>query len=182
MKTLAGLHICNFNPNAIKPSEDVKHEMERMNDKVLLPLPTIANPVIPTDTITVALLNTRSLVSKLPDIAQDACLTSAHVVCLTETWLQPGQTSPQLSDHPSVVRLDRETSNNRGGLLINVHKSIQVCTEATIALSNILIEAITTTLLLPNHELLQVTVVYRSPSALLKLLHPTRGVIGTPGA
>ena len=85
VKKLEGLHILNFNPKAIKASQYVELEMERLNNNLLNPIPLITNLLPLTTHISVALLNTRSILTKLPDINQDDSLKSAHVVCFTET-------------------------------------------------------------------------------------------------
>ena len=69
VKTLAGLHILNFNAKAIKKSIDVENEMVRLNTNLLEPVPQVlcdSNPHL-----TIAFLNVRSLVSKLSDIISD---------------------------------------------------------------------------------------------------------------
>ena len=70
VKKLEGLHIVNFNDKAIKASEDVKSEMQRLNENLLDPLTVYT---CPDNYITIGLLNVRSLVSKLPDIECDDC-------------------------------------------------------------------------------------------------------------
>ena len=70
------LHILNFSSKAIKASQDVNEPSDH------------------DDGIKRALLNSRSIVSKLPDIEQDTNFTSANVACFTETWLKPNQNSP----------------------------------------------------------------------------------------
>jgi len=61
VKTLQGLYILNFNANAIKASEDVKHETDRLSDNLLSPIPVITSQSHPHDCINVALFNMRSL-------------------------------------------------------------------------------------------------------------------------
>ena len=41
VKTLQGLHICNFNPTAIKCSDKVKEEMTRLNTKLVQFVPDL---------------------------------------------------------------------------------------------------------------------------------------------
>ena len=110
VKTLDGLHILNFNPKAIKASQDVKDEMARLNHNLLSPITSLSQP---NNCIHIALLNIRSIIPKLPDIAQDSSLNLAQVLCFTETWLAQSQTSPHLADHQSVVRADRVSSNSQ---------------------------------------------------------------------
>ena len=104
VKKLEGLHILNFNPKAIKASPYIKVEMDRLNDNLLSPLPLISAPLSLTGNITVALLNTRSIIAKLLDINQDSILKSSHIVCFTETWLTHNQNSPHFSDHQVIAR------------------------------------------------------------------------------
>ena len=81
VKTLAGLHILNFNNKAIKKSIDVQNEMLRLNSNLLQPL--LNDPYH----LTIVLLNVRFLAAKLPDIHADKNLRSASILCFCETWL-----------------------------------------------------------------------------------------------
>ena len=86
VKTLQGLHILNFSASAIKKSNDVHSEMIRLNTNLLQTMPKLQchdNHVI------LALLNVRSIVAKLPDIACDGNLKYASVLCFCKTWLTP---------------------------------------------------------------------------------------------
>lgn len=170
VKKIEGLHILNFNPKAIKASQDVKIEMDRLNENLLNPLPVLTSPPFSASHITIALLNVRSIVAKLPDIQQDSTLISTSVLCFTETWLTPQQDNPHIANHSSVVRSDRMSDNNKGGVMISMHQTIQISHVTKFPLNNILIEAFTATLILPNHKQLQVTVVYRSPSVPTSIL------------
>ncbi len=108
VKKLTGLYILNFNPSAIKASQDVKTEMLRLSDCLMNPLPLLA-----VRNVTITLLNSRSILAKLPDIHQDSVLLNAHIVCFTETWLKHDQNSPIIPDHQVVARSDRSTGNSR---------------------------------------------------------------------
>ena len=75
----------------VKKLEDyVKDEVKRLKKNLLSPLPMFA---CPDNYISIALLNVRSIVAKLPesdsDIEHDHSLTSASILCFTETWLTP---------------------------------------------------------------------------------------------
>ena len=142
VKTLQGLHILNFNAKAIKASQDVKNEMDCLSENISSPVPMIATQSPSNEYINVALLNTRSVVAKLHDITQDSILKLAQVICLTETWLSPDQTSPHLTHHHSVVRSDRINGNHKGGVMISAHESIQVSQMTTFSLQNVFIEAV----------------------------------------
>ena len=85
VKTLAGLHILNFNAKAIKKSIDVENEMVRLNTNLLEPVPQVLCDS--NSHLTIAFLNVRSLVSKLSDIISDKSLRSASILCFCETWL-----------------------------------------------------------------------------------------------
>ena len=170
VKTLAGLHILNFNPKAIKASDDVKQEMQRLNENLLSPIPVHTCPPLSDTHVSIALLNVRSIVPKVPDISQDKSMKSAAILCFTETWLTEQQASPTLHDDYAVLRCDRISGENRGGVMLSVHQSIIPTNVTNYTFSGIPIEALTTTLVLPNHKQLQVTVVYRSPSVSSNIL------------
>lgn len=166
VKKIEGLHILNFNPKAIKASDRVKVEMQRLSENLLPPIPVFT---CPDNHITIALLNVRSIIPKVPDIHHDdihhdESLKSVATLCFTETWLTHRQASPTLVDDHTVLRCDRMSGENKGGVMISLHQSIQPAHVTTFSPGGIPIEAITTTLVLPNHTHLQVTVVYRSPS------------------
>ena len=75
VKTLEGLHILNFKGKAIKKSIDVENEMVRLTSNLLQPAPEVSCDS--SSHITIALLNVRSILAKLPDIRGDNCLRSA---------------------------------------------------------------------------------------------------------
>ena len=125
-------------------------------------------PSLSDNYVIIALLSVRSIVSKIPDtdIEYDDSLRSAAILCFTETWLthqQPQQPSPVLCDNQVVVRSDSVSGYNKGGVISMPH-IMQTSDVTKFSFSGILIEAISTTLMLPNGEYLQLTVVYRSPS------------------
>ena len=161
VKKLEGLHIINFNAKVIKASQDVKDEMERLNNNLLSPLPMFT---CPDNYISIALLNIRSLVAMLPDIQCDHSLTSASILCFTETWLTPQVSSPVILGNHQVTRSDRTSGDNKGGVLISIPANMQASNETEFSPSGVLIEALSTTLLLPNGCSIRLTVVYRSPS------------------
>ena len=159
VKTLAGLHILNFNNKAIKKSIDVENEMLRLNSNLLQPLPEV-----PSDPyhLTIALLNVRSIVAKLPDIYADKNLRSASILCFCETWLNASQPTPVLLHDQIDIRCDRMTCENKGGVLMCVPSQLNPTNVHRFATSGI--EAISATIQLPNGENWQIAVVYRSPS------------------
>ena len=93
VKTLAGLHILNFNHKAIKKSTDVENKMFRLKSNLLQPVHQVSFDL---SHVTIALLNVRSILAKLPDIRADNILMSATIVCFCETWLNASQPSPIL--------------------------------------------------------------------------------------
>ena len=82
VKNFEGLHILSFNPKAIKASRDVKIEMERLSKNLLNPLPLFTCPSVSDDYITVALLNVRSIVPKIPDIHHDS--SRVQIFCVSQ--------------------------------------------------------------------------------------------------
>lgn len=163
VKKLEGLHILNFNHKAIKASTEVKLEMRRLSEKLLPTLPLYIYPSQDNNHISIVLLNVRSLVSKIPDIHYDESLISSNIVCFTETWLDHAQASPSLFESHTTLRCDR-TSCKNGGVMISLHQSIQTTHISIFSPIAVLIEAISTILILPNNTQLQITLVYRSPS------------------
>lgn len=94
-----GLYILNFNPSAIKKSKDVEQEMERLNTRLLPSIPILSSVINPR-LFTIALLNVRSLMSKLPDIETFKQLTYF-------AFVKPGYhqcSSPKLKENHTVIR------------------------------------------------------------------------------
>ena len=118
VKTLTGLQILNFNSKAIKKSIDVENEMVRLNANLLQSVPEASCD--PFSCVTIALLNVRSILAKLPDIRADNSLKSASILCFCETWLNASQPSPILLEDQIDIRCDRVTCENKGGVLICV--------------------------------------------------------------
>ena len=111
VKALTGLHIVNFNAQAIKKSTHVDGEMARLREKLLQTVPELQR--LPCSThVTVALLNVRSVVAKLEDIEADPELMSPSVLCFCETWLSPVQPSPVINADHVVIRCDRATNDH----------------------------------------------------------------------
>ena len=75
----------NFNAKAIKKSIDVESETVRLNTNLLQPVPEVACDS--SSHITIALLNVRSILSKLPDIGADSSLRSANILQKKELLL-----------------------------------------------------------------------------------------------
>ena len=164
VKTLQGLHILNFNTSAIKKSDAVEEEMARLNDKLLPPLPQLQCRLLSDSHITISLLNVRSINAKMPDILCDDNLKCASVLCFCETWLNPSHVSPQLSNGHTILRCDRQSDNNKGGVLISVDPNITASNTSNFNVGGS-IEGIVTKLQLPNSTQLVLVLLYRSPSS-----------------
>ena len=165
VKTLQGLHILNFSASAIKKSNDVHSEMIRLNTKLL---PTVHKLQCHHNHVTIALLNIRSIVAKLPDIACDDNLKYASILCFCETWLTPPRPSPVVQKNQIAVRCDRASGDNKGGVMISVPECMQPTNTRRYASNGI--EAISTTILLANNRPVQIALLYRSPSVPLQTL------------
>ena len=118
------MHILNFNASAIKKSDAVEEEMARLNDKLLPPLPQLQCRLLSDSHIIISLLNIRSINAKMPDILCDDNLKGASVLCFCENWLNLSHVSPQLSNGQTILRCDRQSDNNKGGVLIIVDHNI----------------------------------------------------------
>ena len=81
--------------------------MVRLNTNLLQPLPEVLYDS--STHVTIALLNVRSILPKLPDIGADKTLRSFSVLCFCETWLNASQPSPMLLDDQIDMRCDRVT-------------------------------------------------------------------------
>ena len=84
IKSLEGLFLTGyFQRNAIKANVKATNEYERLNNEVLF-VPPGASTISPR-TLTLTLLNTRSLKRHVNDITSDSGLTESDVLFLTET-------------------------------------------------------------------------------------------------
>ena len=164
VKSMSGLHIVNFNAKAIRKSDLVDDEMIRLRGKLLQTIPPLQS--LPCSShVTIALLNVRSIVAKLPDIEADSRLKSASVLCFCETWLSPAQSSPVVKKENVVLRCDRQFSNHKGGVMMSVPNFMQPSSINTFA--SVGIECLVTMLCIKGRRL-QVAVVYRSPTVPLR--------------
>jgi len=91
-------------------------------------------------------------VAKLPesDIERDHSLTSASILCFTETWLTPQLSSPVILGHHQVIRSDRMSGDNKGEVLISIPANVQASNQTEFSRGGVTIEALSTTLLLPT--------------------------------
>ena len=133
--------------------------MAKLSDNLLQPLPVVSHDP---SCVTVAVLNVRSIVAKLPDIRADNNLRSASVLCFCETWLNAAEPSPVLIEDQVDIRCDRTTCENKGGVLMCVPSQMSSSNVQRFAVSGI--ETISATIELPSAESLQIAIVYRSPS------------------
>ena len=128
----------NYNEKAIKASKDVKDEMERLKENLLSPLSV---HTCPHNYITVALLNTRSLIAKVPDIECDDSIVCASIFCFTETWLTPQIVTPCVRGNNQAIRADRASGENKGGVLVSLSGNIQVVDSSDVSLEGIAVES-----------------------------------------
>ena len=159
VKTLEGLHILSFNAKAIKKSIDVANEMVRLSSNILPPVPQV---VCDASCLTIALLNVRSILGKMPDILADKALCSTSIQCFCETWLNPSQCLPLLQAHQVDIRCDKVTCENKGGVVMCVLRQMKPSDTQRFATNGI--EAVSCMLVLPNLTSMQIALVYRSPS------------------
>ena len=141
-----------------KPLIDVENEMVRLNTNLLQPVPQVLCDSTSVSHLTIALLNVRSIVSKLSDIKAD---NSRSILCFCETWLNASQPSRTLLHDQIDIRCDR-TCENKSGVIICVPS--EMCPSNTHRFATNGIEAVSATLELPNINNLQIAVVYRSSS------------------
>ncbi len=140
VKSLTGLHIVNFDANAIRKSILVDDEMCRLQTK-LQSFPCASH-------VTLVLLNVRSIVA---DIEADFELQSADVLCFCETWLSP---SPVVKADHVILRCDRPHNDHKGG---SMPTHFYPSTFASNGIESI------------QGQVLQVAVVYRAPIVSMQL-------------
>ena len=128
-------------------------------------LPRLQYLSLPSNYVTISLLNVRSIVAKLADIEHDVCLKAANVLCFCETWLTASQPSPNILNHQIAGRCDRQTNENKGGTMICVSNNMQTCHTCSFTSSGI--EVACSTVTLPNAKHMQILLMYRSPSVQL---------------
>ena len=168
VKKLEGLHIINFKASGIKKSEKVHEEMVRLNNNLLDASTTLKCCDLPNHTTTIALLNVRSIVGKLPDIEADTNINNATILGFCETWLSPSQESIHIRDDHVVLRCDRNIDNNHGGVMLSVPQFMSPNNVININRNGI--EMLLTTLLLSDNRNVQLALLYRSPSVSVQQL------------
>ena len=86
--SLEGLQILNYNSTAIKKNKGVDTEMLRLQQRPI----TFVSPIILTlpeqDFIKISHLNVRGYLDHIDDLKADHVISSADVICLTETHLR----------------------------------------------------------------------------------------------
>ena len=171
VKTLQGLHLVNFHVKSIKKSVDVSNEMLRLKAQ-LKPVQQVTCDSN-CSSVSIALLNVRSLLAKLPDVIADANITSTDILCFCETWLDASQQSPLLKHYEILARCDRVTCNSRGGVMIYATSHMNPSRVQKFTSKGL--EGVSTMLQLPNLTYLQIALIYRSPSvsqaAFIAVLH-----------
>ena len=160
VKKLEGLHIINFKASGIKKSEK---EMLRLNHNLLDASTTLKCCNLPNSTTTIALLNVRSIVGKLPDVEADNNINNATVLGFCETWLSPSQESIHIRHDHVILRCDRNIDNNHGGVMLSVPRFMSPNNVININRNGI--EMLITTLLFSDNRNVRLALLYRSPSA-----------------
>ena len=125
--SLEGLQILNYNSAAIKKDKRVDTEMLRLQQRPI----TFVSPIIPTlpeqDFIKISHLNVRGYLDHIDNLKTDDVISSADVICLTETHLRKSDTihlnSQPIKSHVQY-RADRVGGVQKGGILIFVNRQI----------------------------------------------------------
>ena len=125
--SLEGLQILNYNSAAIKKDKRVDTEMLRLQQRPI----TFVSPIIPTlpeqDFIKISHLNVRGYLDHIDNLKTDHVISSADVICLTETHLRKSDTihlnSQPIKSHVQY-RADRVGGVQKGGILIFVNRQI----------------------------------------------------------
>ena len=136
--------------NAFKKSYDVENEMVRLNDNLLQPVYQILCDSTSASYLTIALLNVRSIVAKMPDIKQDNNLKSASIKCFCETWLNASQLSPIVQHDQIDIRCDRMTCDSKGGVMICAPSQMKPYNTQRFVSNGL--ESVCTTLTLPTRS------------------------------
>ena len=119
--SLEGLQILNYNSAAIKKDKRVDTEMLQLQQRPI----TFVSPIIPTlpeqEFIKISHLNVRGYLDHINDLKADHVISSADIICLTETHLRKSDTvhpnSQPIKSHVQY-RADRVGGVQKGGILI----------------------------------------------------------------
>ena len=162
--SLEGLQILNYNSAAIKKDKRVDTEMLRLQQRPI----TFVSPIIPTlpeqDFIKITHLNVRGYLDHINDLKADHVISSADVICLTETHLcKPDTIHPNSQPIKSHVqyRADRVAGVQKGGILIFVKRQIP-STRLNIEIQGL--EFLATSLSLSSNRKIVVITLYRRSS------------------
>ena len=97
VKFLDGLYFTGtYDKKAIKADKKAFAEYERMHQHCVLSPPETLGK-FPTTTLSICLLNTRSLQLHVTDIACDKDIKGSDILCLTETQLSPDHDTSDIS-------------------------------------------------------------------------------------
>ena len=111
--SLNGLFLVGtYKSNAIKADQKAILEYECMRKESILKPTHDCNPVNP-DSLTVTVLNTRSLSKHAVDISCDYSLVKSDILCLTETQLLPGQQTSDIDRFLNTFEIAYNTSPNK---------------------------------------------------------------------
>ena len=162
--SLEGLQILNYNSAAIKKDKRVDTEMLRLQQRPI----TFVSPIIPTlpeqDFIKITHLNVRGYLDHIDDLKADNVISSADVICLTETHLRKSDTihpnSQPIKSHVQY-RADRVAGVQKGGILIFVKRQIP-STRLNIEIPGL--EFLATSLSLSSNRKIVVITLYRRSS------------------
>ena len=135
--------------------------MTRLNTKLVKFIPNLKFLSLPSNYITLSLLNIRSIVAKLDDIECDSYMNAVDILCFCETWLSPSQPLPHITDDHVVLRCGRVSGNSKGGVLMSVPSTMQPSHISTFTSHGI--EGLTTRLCIHNIDI-QIALLYRPPS------------------
>ena len=124
---MEGLQILNYNSAAIKKDKRVDTEMLQLQQRPI----TLVSPIIPTlpeqDFINISHLNVRGYLDHINDLKADHVISSADIICLTETHLRKSDTihpnSQPIKSHVQY-RVDRVGGVQKGGIMIFVNWQI----------------------------------------------------------
>ena len=157
--------IGKYHRNAIKVNQNAKQEYERLhNESMLTPL---LLPQVTSDSLTITLLNTRSLRKHSDDILNDIALVNNDVLCLTETQLHLNEdTSEITSKFQNSFRM--YFNNNRDkyrSIAFGYSSNMALCSSSDCGSKSVL--ALKKPAFLG--ELVKIDLLYRSPNVLPNL-------------
>ena len=121
--SLDGLFLVGtYKPSAIKADKKAVREYERLRNESVLESPSDCNPVTE-KSLTITLLNTRSISRYAIDTSCDTSLIDNDVLCLTETQLLPDQQALETESILSNLSITYNTSPDKFQSLAFCHHS-----------------------------------------------------------